>query len=166
MSHCQSFAPVYAADARVLIVGSMPGVASLQAQQYYAHPRNAFWPILCALWGQAVPVDYAARLRFLKERGVALWDVAEQCRREGSLDTRMKEVIPNDFAALFTAAPGIRQVFCNGGTAHALYTRLVARQQPNLPVTRLPSTSPALTLPFDQKLAAWQAVKEALSCST
>lgn len=165
MSHCQSFAPVCAADAQVLVVGSMPGVASLRVQQYYAHPRNAFWPIVFTLWGQTVPADYAERLRFLQAQRIALWDVAEQCQREGSLDTRMKAVVPNDFASLFTVAPGIRQVFCNGGTAHALYTRLVLPHHPSILVTRLPSTSPALTLPFNQKLAAWQAVKEALLCS-
>ncbi len=163
MSACTSFAPIYALDARVLVVGSMPGVASLNARQYYAHPRNAFWPIIFGLWGLEPPDDYDARLRFLTGRGIALWDVAHTCQREGSLDAAMRAVEPNDFAMLFAAAPGIAHVFCNGTAAHVLYRRLVQPSYPHITVTRLPSTSPALTIPIPQKLAAWRVLQNALN---
>ncbi len=163
MSACTSFAPVYAPDARALVVGSMPGVQSLTVRQYYAHPRNAFWPILFGLWGHEPPDDYGERLRFLTGRGIALWDVAHTCQREGSLDIAMRAVAPNDFAMLFAAAPGITEVFCNGGTAYALYARLVQPHFPQIAVTRLPSTSPALTMPIPQKLEAWRALSAALT---
>ena len=160
MSRCESFPPVYAPDARVLILGSMPSEASLRAGEYYAHPRNAFWRIQCALWGAAFSPDmpYADKLALLTSHRVALWDVARSCLREGSLDSDMREVACNDFSALFSAAPGIERVFCNGGTAHSLYLRMVRPRFPRVPAVRLPSTSPAYTLPYEQKLAAWRAV--------
>ena len=163
MSRCESFPPLFAPDARVLVVGSMPGEASLRAAQYYAHPQNAFWRILYALWDAEPPAQYAARVAFLRAHGIALWDVARACDRVGSLDSGMRAVETNDFSALLGAAPGIAQVFCNGGTAHALFVRRVAPAFPGLAVTRLPSTSPALTRPFAHKLAAWQAVRAALA---
>ncbi len=165
MSDCRSFPPVYREDALVLILGSMPGEASLRAGQYYAHPQNAFWRIQCALWGEAYAPDraYADKLALLAAHRVALWDVAETCQREGSLDSGMRSVVCNDFAALFAAAPGIQAVFCNGGTAHALYLRQVFPGLSHIEAYRLPSTSPALTLPFAQKLEAWGVVSETVT---
>lgn len=164
MENCHSFPPVYAPDARVLVLGSMPGVASLNAQQYYAHPRNAFWPIVFALWDEKPPTDYAARLAFLRARRVALWDVAAACFREGSLDSGIRGARPNDFAALFAACPQIRAIFFNGQAAWTLYHRLCPGEGGDAPRVRLPSTSPAYTMPFEQKLAAWRAVRIAAEC--
>ena len=164
MSDCRSFPPVCLPDARALILGSMPGVISLRAGQYYAHPQNAFWRIQCALWGMAFASDmpYADKLRMLTSRRIGLWDVAESCRREGSLDSDMRGVVCNDFGALFAASPGIRAVFCNGGAAHALYMRHVRPEFPHIEVTRLPSTSPAFTQSFERKLEAWRVVPDKL----
>ncbi len=158
MSDCRSFPPVCAPDARMLILGSMPGVASLNAGQYYAHPQNAFWRIQCALWGQPFAPDmpYADKLAMLCAHRIALWDVAASCLREGSLDSDMRNIVCNDFAALFAAAPGIARVLCNGGAAHALYLRHVRPSFSHIPTVRLPSTSPAHTMAFERKLAAWR----------
>ena len=160
MPRCESFPFAAERDARVLVVGSMPGIASLTAGQYYAHPRNAFWPIVFSLWQEEAPADYGERLAFLLSRRVALWDVARACEREGSLDTAMRAVEYNDFDRLFSFAPGIRTVLCNGGTAHALFLRSKWAQV-GLRIEKLPSTSPAYTLPFEKKRAAWAILREA-----
>ena len=106
----QGLAPVVGPGAKLLVLGSFPGVASLTAQQYYAHPRNQFWPILSALWGlqgddalSALP--YAARLPMVQARGLAIWDVYAGCVREGSLDSAIRNAVPNDIAALHSLPP-------------------------------------------------------------
>ena len=163
-----SFGPVCRADARVLILGSMPGEASLAAAQYYAHPRNAFWPIMGRLFGAGLELPYDERLARLNAAGVALWDVIARCRRPGSLDSAIDRdsVEANDFARLFGACPQIGHVFFNGSVAEAAFRRHV-RLPPGLrPLrfARLPSTSPAhAARDFAAKLAAWQAVREALA---
>ncbi len=170
-----SFAPAFRADARALVLGSMPGEASLAAAQYYAHPRNAFWPIMDALFGAGPQLPYAARLARLNAAGIALWDVIARCERSGSLDSAITpaSIEPNDFVALFAACPQIRHVFFNGGAAEAAFrrhVRLPAGLTESLPggqrrlrLVRLPSTSPAhAARSFEAKLAAWQVVREAL----
>lgn len=163
----RSFAPAVRADARVLVLGSMPGQASLDAAQYYAHPRNAFWPIMGALFGAGPELPYAERLARLNAAGVALWDVIAACQRSGSLDSAITpdSIEPNDFAGLFRRCPQIRHVFFNGTTAETAFRRHVRSRvalPPDLGFTRLPSTSPAhAARGFDAKLAAWQAVRMA-----
>ncbi|MDR0897622.1 MAG: DNA-deoxyinosine glycosylase [Oscillospiraceae bacterium] len=156
-----SFPPVADADSRVLVLGSMPGVASLVAGQYYAHPRNAFWPLVYGLWDDAPAADYASRLAFLQAHRIALWDAARTCLREGSGDAAIREALPNDLPALFARHPGIHTICCNGQTAAALLLRLLPGACEGRAVLRLPSTSPAYTLPFETKLAAWRALREA-----
>lgn len=160
------FAPIARADARVLILGSMPGAASLAAGQYYAHPRNAFWPMVEAIWGIARALPYAARAREVRARGIAIWDVLQQCRREGSLDADIESasVIVNDFAHFLRRHPGIRQIAFNGGGAESLYRRHVLPSLPQalqqLPRLRLPSTSPAhAALALEAKIEAWTALR-------
>ena len=149
--------PVIAADARLVVLGSFPGVASLAAGQYYAHPRNAFWPLLGALWGielQALP--YPERLAELARRGLGLWDVYSSCVRPGSLDQAIEAALHNDLASLVRRAPGLRAVAHNGGES-ARSMRLTRAL--GLPVYRLPSTSPAnASWSFARKLDAWRAV--------
>jgi double-stranded uracil-DNA glycosylase len=169
VSEVRSFAPVAAPDARVLILGSIPGVASLEAQQYYAHPRNAFWPIMGQLLGFAADAPYAERLRALKQSGIALWDVLGTCARPGSLDAAIDDasIVPNDFAGFLARHRRITHVFCNGSKAADSFRRHVQPTLDAVPqwtMDRLPSTSPAhAALPFAGKLERWRAVCAALA---
>jgi len=151
-------------NARVLILGSMPGEESLRQQQYYAHPRNLFWDFMGELFGAGRELPYEERLEVLRENGVALWDVAHTCRRKGSLDSNMTDVAANDFAALFEAAPQIHTVFFNGQTAAALFRKLVLPElDRNLELIALPSTSPAnASISPAKKKAAWKKIQTAL----
>lgn len=162
----QSFAPAYRANARALVLGSMPGAASLGAGQYYAHPRNVFWPIMGRLFDAGPTLPYDERLRRLTAAGVALWDVIASCARPGSLDSAIvaASVVPNALPALFAGCPLLRHVFFNGSAAEAAFRRHLPElaASPQLTLLRLPSTSPAHAgLDFDAKLAAWQAVRVA-----
>jgi len=156
-----SFPPIAAPDARVLILGSMPGVASLTAQRYYAHPQNRFWPIMGELLGFDPALPYAARCTRLTAAGIAVWDVLQSCVRPGSLDADIDAAssVPNDFANFFTAHPQIRSVCFNGGTAKALFRRhvLPGLGMPELSYTSLPSTSPAHAgMRPAEKLQVWR----------
>ena len=150
-------APIASPAARLIVLGSFPGVASLAAQQYYAHPRNQFWPILSALWGvDLVQQPYPQRVAELQRRGLAVWDVYASCRREGSLDSAIEDAVPNDLAGLRQRCPLLAAVAHNGGESarHMRVTRTLG-----LPVYRLPSTSPANAgWSFQRKLAAWREV--------
>lgn len=152
--------PVAGPLTRLLLLGSFPGVASLQAQQYYGHPRNQFWPLLAAIWDRSgLPaLPYAQRLALMQEHGLGLWDVYAACRREGSLDSAIAQAEPNDLAGLAARLPMLQAIAHNGGeSARAMkITGALGR-----PVYRLPSTSPAnASWSFDRKLAAWRAVFE------
>ena len=142
----------------MLIVGSMPSVKSLEDAQYYAHPRNAFWPILFDVFGMEPTRDYEAKKALIRSNGLALWDAAGVCEREGSLDSNMRGVQYNDFASLYEACPQIHTVLCNGGTAHSLFLKSGFAGERN--VLRMPSTSPAYTMAYTKKLAAWRAALE------
>ena len=147
--------PVLAPGTRLVVLGSFPGVASLAAQQYYGHPRNAFWPIVGALLGmELVRLPYAARVDAVRERGLGLWDVYASCRRVGSLDQAIEDAEFNDLASLRRRAPSLAGVAHNGGeSARALRFT----QSLGVPVWRLPSTSPAnASWSFERKLAAWR----------
>ena len=144
-----------APDARVMIVGSMPSVKSLADAQYYAHPRNAFWPILFDIWGVVPHNDYERKKAMLCEHGVALWDAAACCEREGSLDSSMRGVVYNDFSRVYAVCPRIGVVLCNGGTAFSLFMRSGFAGERR--VLRMPSTSPAYTMPYEEKRRVWKA---------
>jgi hypoxanthine-DNA glycosylase len=152
--------PVVASNARVLILGSFPGEASLAARAYYAHPRNHFWPLLAAMLDEPLTgLPYAARLVRLNTRGVAVWDTIVACARVGSLDSAIRDAQRGEVSRIRTRAPGLRLVAFNGRTAARAegqwrdsgYATLV-----------LPSSSPAYTRPFAEKLAAWRAITEYL----
>lgn len=161
MTRIRSFAPIADDNARILILGSMPGIASLRAQQYYAHPHNAFWSIMGALLGADPALPYAVRTAKLTAAGVALWDVLASCARTSSLDTDIDKttMVVNDFATFFAAHPHIRTVLFNGGMAEQSFRRRVAPllHQRALHLERLPSTSPAhASLTKQQKMTAWR----------
>ncbi len=164
-----SFPPVARTDAVICILGSMPGKASLEASQYYAHPRNAFWPILESVLGISRSFSYSERLELLKERRIALWDVLGTCARAGSLDSNIEpsSIIPNDFASFFAVYPFIGTVFFNGAKAETVYRREVlptlAEPARSLKLVRLPSTSPAHAgMTFGKKREAWEALGRVL----
>jgi double-stranded uracil-DNA glycosylase len=163
VTRVRSFGPLAGTGATVLLLGSMPGIASLRAGQYYAHPRNLFWPILGELVGAHPGLPYDERVGRLGDAGIAVWDVLRSCRRAGSLDADIDggSIVPNDFPSFFAAYPRITRVFFNGSTAERCYRRCVLSRLsgPALEYTRLPSTSPAhAALTYERKLEAWRAI--------
>lgn len=150
--------PVVGADTRVLILGSFPGAQSLALAQYYAHPRNQFWPILAALWPQhPQPAGYAERCDWLVARGLGLWDVYGACERQGSLDSAIRNAQLNDFAALKLRCPHLVAAAHNGGESFRHGPKVAAVL--GLPVYRLPSTSPAnAAWSLGRKLEGWREV--------
>ena len=164
-SRSVGFAPIAAPDARVLILGSLPGVRSLRDNEYYAQPQNAFWRIMGALIGAGPDVDYALRLERMKTHRLALWDVIRSAVRAGSMDNAIARdtIKPNDFAAFLATHAEIVHVCFNGRTAAALWKREVAPTLPaehaRLVTSLLPSTSPAYAgMPYREKLESWRAV--------
>lgn len=169
MSHVHGFPPIAAPDATCLILGSMPGKASLAAQQYYAYPRNAFWPLLTHLLMLPDTLAYAQRCQALQQHRIAVWDVLKTCTRSSSLDSDIDtdSIVPNDFAAFLAAHPQIQAIFCNGGSAAGIYRRrvvpLLSPAAAALPCIQLPSTSPAhASLPFAAKLERWRVIRDPL----
>jgi TDG/mug DNA glycosylase family protein len=163
----RSFPPIETRGSRILVLGSMPGGASLAAGRYYAHPQNLFWRIMMDLLRGGPELSYAARIRLLKAHGIALWDVLESCVREGSLDSSIEEasISVNDFGSFYRSHPKIRRVFFNGAKAEAAYRRYVVPslgpELPPLEYRRLPSTSPAhAALTFEKKRTAWRVVTQ------
>jgi hypoxanthine-DNA glycosylase len=158
----KSFAPIIGKRPRVLILGSMPGIASLEAVQYYAHPRNAFWPIMADLFSLDAQTDYAQRIAQISAAPVILWDTLKRCDRPGSLDASIKRdsVEANDIPGLLGEYPGIRAVACNGAASANYFRKLVVPQLPaamEIELLPMPSTSPANAgMNFAQKLAAWR----------
>ena len=144
------------------MLGTLPGEESLRRVEYYAHPRNLFWPIVFALFNAAPAAPYAERLGFVAARGIALWDVCGLAERRASADATIRREIPNAIHALLDASPGIVAVGFNGSGAERLYDRHFARR-PGLAYLSLPSTSPAhARLGFVEKLARWQKLRDAI----
>ena len=154
-----AFPPVADATVRVLLLGSMPGEESLRRREYYAHPRNAFWPIMGQLLGFDPAVPYSERLERLLQHRIALWDVLSACYREGSLDSDIKTPEPNDIATFIREHSQLKAVYCNGQTAGRFLKKFFPVLPEGIPVTILPSTSPAHAgLAFPAKLAQWKAI--------
>ena len=149
--------PLTGPGARLLICGNMPSVMSLAAGEYYGNPRNTFWRITGQIVGFDEDAPYPARVTALLDHGIAVWDVLRSCVRAGSLDSAVQRdsMVPNDFAAFFERHPTIERMVFNGAAAETNYRRLV-RDAPAIPALRLPSTSPAQTMRFADKLGAWR----------
>lgn len=165
MTIAHSFNYCAATDARVLILGSMPGVASLQAQRYYANPRNQFWPIVLKLLNAVPTLNYEQRLHCLLQHKIALWDVLAECKRRGSLDANIERdsIRCNDFATFSEQHPQIQCVAFNGHSAAQLFRRYasptLSPKWRDVRYIALPSTSPAhANLSFDDKFQAWQSI--------
>jgi len=156
------------ARTRVLVIGTLPGQASLAARQYYAQPQNAFWRVIEDLCGVPRTLPYTQRVAALLERGIGMWDVCASAHRPGSLDSSIarESIVANDFARLYRRCPGIELVCFNGATAAALYRRLVLptleAAAAQLRYLVLPSTSPAhASMRYAEKLERWRAVTTA-----
>lgn len=164
MASCQSFAPIVNEESKILLLGSMPGVRSLQQQEYYAHPQNRFWRLLALLLHEPEPCDYAAKKAMLLRNHIALWDTLSLCEREGSLDSDIKNEVPNAVIELLAEHPAINVVFCNGGKAAGAFKKYFAKRLPeNVQTFYLHSTSPANARMNMQALAGeWQKILEYL----
>lgn len=164
ISHIYSFPPIERDNSSILILGTMPGKASLQAQQYYAHPRNVFWKIINEILGVQAINAYEDRTSSIVAAKIALWDVLKSCRRKSSLDSDIDHdtIMLNDFASFFKNHPHIHKVCFNGIKAESLYMKLVQpflQNASSIEYIRLPSTSPAnAAISFDEKLRAWKAI--------
>ncbi|MCP5144720.1 MAG: DNA-deoxyinosine glycosylase [Gammaproteobacteria bacterium] len=166
MQPVTGFPPVVRDDARILVLGSMPGRQSLAANQYYAHPRNAFWPIMQAIFDIQAAAPYTDRCAGLVQHHIALWDVLKACHRPSSLDADIDDatIQANDFGRFLRLHPAISAVFFNGSKAAEVWRRRIAPTLPEasgrLPTFRLPSTSPAHAgRSFHSKLTAWREVE-------
>jgi hypoxanthine-DNA glycosylase len=158
-----SFPPIAAPNARLLILGSMPSVKSLEQQHYYAHPRNAFWPIMSALFNIDSKLNYSQRCQHLITHHIAVWDVLKACQRQGSLDIDIdtSSMIINDFNLFLQQHPHLKKIVFNGTKAEQVFSRLVlptlTHQQAAIPRLHLPSTSPAhASCSQNEKLGIWQ----------
>jgi len=155
--HC--FPPVVTPETRLLLLGSLPGAASLAAGRYYAHPRNQFWRLIGAVIERDLAaLDYAARLEALGQAGVGLWDTVAAATRKGSLDADIRLYEASDLAALAASLPRLRAIAFNGGTSAAIGRRQLGAAE-GLTLVDLPSSSPAYTLAFEKKRGAWLALR-------
>lgn len=165
MTIINGFAPIVSKSARVLILGSMPSTTSLAKQQYYGHPKNAFWQVMGALVGARPELDYQQRKQILIDHHIAVWDVLQSCIRPGSLDSNidMDSIEVNDFVDFFSEYRSIKRVFFNGGAAEKVFNKQVLPKLDNrfgyLEYQRLPSTSPAHAgRTLEQKINAWKVI--------
>ena len=161
MTRKRSFPPVADEGVRLLILGSLPGELSLAHSQYYANPQNRFWRLMSAVVeSDLAALPYPARLQALLANGIGLWDVVAEAHREGSLDSRIREHVHNDLVELTNRLPQLTTIAFNGGTAARLGLKALKENADRFRIIKLPSSSPAYTLPYADKLCAWQILKE------
>jgi len=161
MTRKRSFPPVTDERVRLLILGSLPGEVSLAHSQYYANPQNRFWRLMSAvIESDLTALPYPARLQALLANGIGLWDVVAEAHREGSLDSRIREHVHNDLVELINQLPQLTTIAFNGGTAARLGLKALKENADRYRIIKLPSSSPAYTLPYADKLRAWQILRE------
>jgi hypoxanthine-DNA glycosylase len=155
-----SFPSISGPEAKVLILGTMPGAESLRLNQYYGHSRNAFWKLIFTIFEEPFSMDYEIRKNIILKNNIAVWDVLQACVRKGSLDSAIEQEVPNDFNAFLEAHPNIEHIFFNGQKAAHYFKRYVTVSE-KYNLFTLPSTSPANAgTTFEQKLAAWQNIRK------
>lgn len=157
-----SFSPIIDNDSKILVLGSIPGVKSLEKQQYYGHPQNKFWKIIFELFNEEFTEDYEERLNILKKHHIALWDVIDSCERKGSLDSEIKNEEANQIEELLEDYPNIIAIFSNGGKSYKNLQKLLGKNF-KIPIYLLPSTSPLHTISFERKFEEWKKILEYLS---
>ncbi|MFZ3287356.1 MAG: DNA-deoxyinosine glycosylase [Telluria sp.] len=154
------FEPVVDHRTRLLVLGSLPGEQSLKSNEYYGNRQNRFWMLMSEVIGLDLrALDYAARLQALLANGVGLWDVVAQAHREGSLDSRIRDRADNDLPALLATLPDLTTIAFNGGTAARLGLKVLGQHAERYRIVQLPSSSPAYTLPYAEKLRLWQVLR-------
>lgn len=154
-----SFLPIIDAESEILILGSIPGVKSLEKQQYYAHPQNKFWKIIFELLNEEFTDDYSQKIDTIKKHHIALWDVIDSCERKGSLDSEIRNEEANQIPELLEEHPNIKAIFCNGGKSYKNLQKLLGKND-RLPIFLLPSTSPLHTVSFEKKFEEWKKILE------
>lgn len=162
MDGINSFEPVVNEQSKIIILGTMPGVQSLEKQQYYANPRNQFWKIIFDLFGEDSRKSYADKKLFLLHNCIGLWDVIDNCHRVGSLDSDIKNENANDFITLFKNYPDIKTVFFNGQKASKIFEKEIGLELVDKKFITLPSTSPAYTISLDKKIESWKEILDEL----
>lgn len=159
----KGFSPIINSNSYIIILGSFPGVQSLKKQEYYGHPRNQFWRLVYTLFDKEVDNDYNKKKKFLLSRRIALWDVIDSCKRKGSLDSNIKDYAANQLNQLFIDYPNIKHIFFNGFKAEKVFNKTVDFDiLKDKAFTRLPSSSPARTMRFEEKLNQWKIIRESL----
>ena len=162
MQKISSFPPIANKDSKILILGSIPGIRSLEMQQYYAHPQNKFWKIICEIFNEDFTTDYAERIKILEKHHIALWDVIDTCERKGSLDSEIRNEEANKIEELLQNFPNIKAIFCNGQKSHKNLQKILGKKF-RMPIIVLPSTSPAYAgLSYFDKLKSWYIILEKL----
>jgi hypoxanthine-DNA glycosylase len=152
-----SFPPIIDNTSKILILGSIPGVKSLEKQQYYAHPQNKFWKIIFELFNEKFTEDYTEKIDVLKQHYIALWDVIDSCERKGSLDSEIKNEEANQIEELLEKYPNIQVLFCNGGKSYKNLQKVLGKNF-RIPIELMPSTSPLHTVSFERKLEEWKKI--------
>ena len=153
-----SFPPIIDQESKILILGSVPGVKSLEKQEYYGHPQNKFWKIIFELFEVDFTENYVEKIEILKKNKIAVWDVIDTCERKGSLDSEIRNEEANDIKNLLQTHPNIRAIFCNGGKSYKNLKKILDKNS-EIPVYLLPSTSPLHTISFEKKLEDWKILK-------
>ena len=162
MQKISSFPPIINENSKILILGSIPGVKSLEMQQYYAHPQNKFWKIICEIFNEDFTTDYAERIKILEKHHIALWDVIDTCERKGSLDSEIRNEEANKIEELLQNFPNIKAIFCNGQKSYKNLQKILGKKF-RMPIIVLPSTSPAYAgLSYFDKLKSWYIILEKL----
>ncbi|MTI66026.1 MAG: DNA-deoxyinosine glycosylase [Firmicutes bacterium] len=158
-----AFPPIVGENSKVLILGSMPGKESLRKRQYYAFKRNQFWDIIYKLFEKEKDNDYESKKIFLLKHNIALWDVLINCKREGSLDSNIKNEVPNDFECFLDKYYNIKYIFFNGTKSQKLFKKHIGFNNKTIKdYYLLPSTSPAYTKKFEYKFEKWKIIKNKL----
>ena len=162
MQKISSFPPIIKKDSKILILGSIPGVKSLEMQQYYAHPQNKFWKIICEIFNEEFTTNYQQRIEILEKHHIALWDVIDTCERKGSLDSEIRNEEANKIEELLQNFPNIKAIFCNGQKSYKNLQKILGKKF-RMPIIVLPSTSPAYAgLSYFDKLKLWYIILEKL----
>jgi len=162
MQKISSFPPIINKHSEILILGSIPGIRSLEMQQYYAHPQNKFWKIICEIFSEEFTTNYQQRIKILEKHHIALWDVIDTCERKGSLDSEIRNEEANKIEELLQNFPNIKAIFCNGQKSYKNLQKILGKKF-RMPIIVLPSTSPAYAgLSYFDKLKSWYIILEKL----